>query len=83
MRDRVILLAIRKELGVIPTFPKPTRHMILPPGYSGTRAVALKSVDLELSSYVEPPADENAKRAVSASEAIGDLPPITLIWRES
>lgn len=79
MRDRVILLAVRKELGVVPEFPAPTRHMKLPSGYGGTRAVAFKSVGLsDGCAFVEAPVDESRPFAVTASEAIGDLPSITL-----
>ncbi len=79
MRDRVILLAVRKELGVIPEFPAPERHMKLPPGYAGTRSVALKSVDLlDGKGFVAAPMDPTKPFAVTASQAIGDLPPITL-----
>ena len=45
MRDRVFLIAYRKELGVTVRFPRATRFMRLPRGYAGTRAVALKYVD--------------------------------------
>lgn len=75
MRDRVILLAVRKELGVVPAFPSPTRHMVLPSGYDGTRAVAYKNVGAR---FVTAPTDEDRPFAVTAAEAIGDLPPITL-----
>jgi DNA (cytosine-5)-methyltransferase 1 len=79
MRDRVILLAIRKELGVVPEFPVPERHMDLPSGYDGTRAVAYKFLDtLFRSAFVEPPEDTTKPFPVTCSEAIGDLPPITL-----
>ena len=46
MRDRVFLLAFRKELRARIRFPKATHHMSLPIGYAGTRAVALRYVDL-------------------------------------
>lgn len=75
MWDRVILLAVRKELGVVPAFPSPTRHMVLPSGYDRTRAVAYKNVGAR---FVTAPTDEDRPFAVTAAEAIGDLPPITL-----
>jgi DNA (cytosine-5)-methyltransferase 1 len=80
MRDRVFLLAYRKELGVGIRFPKATHHMVLPPGYDGTRAVALRFVDLlDGLAYVEPDLGaSDLPFAVTAQEAIGDLPPITL-----
>ena len=78
MRDRVFFLAYRKELRVQVEFPKATHHMKLPPGYAGTRAVALKYVDLlGGAGYVRPDlGDESLPFAVTADEAIGDLPPI-------
>lgn len=78
MRDRVFLIAYRKELGIKPTFPRATHHMKLPPGYAGTRAVALRYVDLlGGAGYVQPDlGDESLPGPVTAEEAIGDLPPI-------
>jgi DNA (cytosine-5)-methyltransferase 1 len=80
MRDRVFLIAFRKELGARIRFPRATRHMTLPSGYEGTRAVALKFVDLlGGSGYLAPDlGSSDLPFAVTASEAIGDLPPITL-----
>jgi DNA (cytosine-5)-methyltransferase 1 len=78
MRDRVFLLAYRKELGVTVRFPRATRFMRLPRGYAGTRAVALKYVDLfGGAGYVAADTgDESLPGPVTAREAIGDLPPI-------
>jgi DNA (cytosine-5)-methyltransferase 1 len=80
MRDRVFLLAYRKELGVRIRFPRATHHMVLPPGYGGTRAVALRFVDLlDGLAYVEPDlGSSDLPFPITAQEAIGDLPPITL-----
>jgi len=80
MRDRVILLAFHECLGITPSFPAPTRHVDLPPGYAGTRAVAFKNVDvLGSGAFVqEPVGPSSLPYAVTAEEAIGDLPPITL-----
>jgi DNA (cytosine-5)-methyltransferase 1 len=78
MRDRVFLLAYRKELNIKVSFPKATNHMKLPSGYAGTRAVALRYVDL-LGGSGFLPADlgkDDLPFAVTAKEAIGDLPPI-------
>jgi DNA (cytosine-5)-methyltransferase 1 len=76
MRDRVYLLAWRKELGVTVRFPRATRFMRLPRGYAGTRAVALKYVDLfGGAGYVNTdPNDASLPGPVTAREAIGDLP---------
>jgi DNA (cytosine-5)-methyltransferase 1 len=83
MRERMILVAYRRELGVEVTFPSPTHYMELPPGYAGSRQVALKFLSGlqpgEAVSYVEPPAaDTDLPPAVTAQDALGDLPPITL-----
>jgi DNA (cytosine-5)-methyltransferase 1 len=78
MRDRVFLLAFRKELRPKIRFPKATNHMRLPAGYSGTRAVALRYVDLlGGAGYVQPDlGDASLPFPVTAREAIDDLPPI-------
>jgi DNA (cytosine-5)-methyltransferase 1 len=78
MRDRVFLIAYRKELGVTVRFPAATRFMRLPRGYAGTRAVALKYVDLfGGAGYVAAdPGDAGLPGPVTAREAIGDLSPI-------
>lgn len=80
MRDRVILIAFHESLGITPSFPAPTRHVDLPPGYSGTRAVAFKNIDmLNSGAFIhEPIGPSSLPYAVTAKEAIGDLPPITL-----
>jgi DNA (cytosine-5)-methyltransferase 1 len=78
MRDRVFLVAYRRELGVDISFPKATNHLVLPPGYAGTRAVALKFVDLFGGAGYVPPdlGDESLPGPVTAEDAIGDLPTI-------
>ncbi|MFC7608958.1 DNA cytosine methyltransferase [Teichococcus aestuarii] len=75
MRDRVFLIAYRKELALIPELPRPTRHLDLPQGYKGARSVALKYVDLlNAGSYMSPTTDASLQGAVTAEEALGDLP---------
>jgi DNA (cytosine-5)-methyltransferase 1 len=78
MRDRVFLVAYRSELKVDIRFPKATNHMVLPAGYAGTRAVALRYVDLlGGNGYVEPDlGDGTLPGPITARDAIGDLPPI-------
>ena len=79
LRDRVFMIAYRKELGALVTFPNPTHHCELPPGYKGSRAVALKFVDL-LCAKTYQNADMGEKHlpdVISAKQAIGDLSPIT------
>lgn len=82
MRQRMFLIAFRKEITDKIIFPEPTHWVDLPPGYEGSRAVALKLLgDNSLFSnshdYVEPPeATPALTPAVTAEQAIGDLPPI-------
>jgi DNA (cytosine-5)-methyltransferase 1 len=81
-RERMFLIAYRREVTEFVTFPAPTHWVGLPPGYDGTRAVALKLLnrnDLlgETNGYIHPPeASPKLLPAVTADEAIGDLPPI-------
>lgn len=79
LRDRVFMIAYRKELGLKVTFPKPTRFVNLPSGYSGTRAVAFKLIDLFGGGHFVP--EQHGTRdlpyAVTAQEALGDLAPVT------
>lgn len=78
MRDRVFLVAYRRELNLPVRFPQATHHLELPSGYAGTRAVALRYVDrLGGRGYVSPDlGDPSLPHAVSAAEAIDDLVPI-------
>jgi DNA (cytosine-5)-methyltransferase 1 len=78
MRDRVFLVAYRREMGVDVRFPKATNRMVLPQGYAGTRAVALRFVNLlGGAGYVDPDlGDESLPGPVTAEEAIGDMLPI-------
>lgn len=84
MRERMFLLAYATELGQEPTFPAPTHWVDLPRGYEGTRQVALKHIGLTLPTmstpyFVPPPTPSRAlPPAITAREALGDLPPITL-----
>jgi DNA (cytosine-5)-methyltransferase 1 len=79
MRDRVYMIAYRKELGITIQFPRATHHCDLPRGYAGTRAVSLKLINSsEGYSFVEPDiGHEGLPHAVTAREAIGDLPAVT------
>jgi DNA (cytosine-5)-methyltransferase 1 len=83
MRERMFLLAYRKELHAKVVFPSPTYYIKLPRGYAGSRQVALKSLDLSLfnpNSYYRPAPEPAADLApaITAREALEDLPPITL-----
>jgi len=80
MRERMFLIAYRRELNQQVTFPKPTHWMALPPGYEGSRAVALKVLNGLLSEahdYIDAtPPSKSLPPAITAEQAIGDLPPI-------
>jgi DNA (cytosine-5)-methyltransferase 1 len=82
MRDRVFLVAIHRRVGAAFSFPAAERHMVLPSGYDGTRAVAYKLLSpllLGPRDFIQ--ADHGSARLpgpVTAKEALGDLPPITL-----
>ena len=82
MRERMFLIGYRRELDCDVRFPEPTHWVDLPPGYEGSRAVALKlltgaGLKPAAFDYVEPPeAHRGLPPAVTAKEAIGDLPRI-------
>lgn len=80
MRERMFLLAYRREIAERIAFPEPTNWLLLPPGYEGSRAVALKLLNglfRQAHDYHEPPvASRKLTPAVTAEEALGDLPPI-------
>jgi DNA (cytosine-5)-methyltransferase 1 len=81
MRERMILIAYHREVTDSVSFPEPTHWIELPPGYEGTRSVALKFLDNEIAgpahSYVPAPkAAKSLPPAVTAEEALGDLPAI-------
>lgn len=84
MRERMFLIAFRKEVTDTVVFPQPTHWAKLPPGYEGSRQVALKLLRKGglfdgVARYIEPPEPApHLPPAVTAEEAIGDLPPITL-----
>jgi len=79
MRERMILIAIHRDAVDQVDMPKPTHWIELPKGYTGSRAVALKLLGgkVGVSHYSEPPAASiDLPPAVTAKEAIEDLPPI-------
>jgi DNA (cytosine-5)-methyltransferase 1 len=81
MRERMILIAYHRDVADTVTFPEPTHWIDLPPGYEGTRSVALKFLDSEIAddahSYVPAPkASRSLPPAITAEDALGDLPPI-------
>lgn len=86
-RERMYLLAYRREIDAEIEWPAPTHHCLLPAGYGGTRATALKHVRRkdragllrknESNHYHEVPFPDSAlKPATTAFEAVGDLPKI-------
>jgi DNA (cytosine-5)-methyltransferase 1 len=82
MRERMFLLAYSHRVSTEVSFPSPSHWVDFPRGYEGTRRVALRHVGLSLfgsqSRYVPAPAASSAlPHAVTAREAIEDLPPIT------
>jgi DNA (cytosine-5)-methyltransferase 1 len=80
MRDRVFMIAFHKSLGAAIGFPAATNHCDLPSGYRGTRSVALKLINLFGGGAYTAPDTGTADlpSAITAAEAIGDLPTITL-----
>lgn len=80
MRERMILIAYRRELADAVTFPEPTHFIDLPPGYEGTRSVALKFLNSAADAahrYIHAPkATRSLPPAVTAEDALGDLPVI-------
>jgi len=79
MRERMFLIAYRRELNLPVVLPSPTHWMALPPGYGGSRAVALKVLNgllRQAHDYLEPPAPtKDLPAAVTAEQAIGICPP--------
>lgn len=82
LRDRMCLIAICKELDIEPEFPSPSHYYTLPKGYLRLRNDVNRKLTEGLfqSRYFIPPVENETEGApaVSAEEAIGDLPPFTL-----
>ena len=80
MRERMFLIAYRRELNAKVSFPPPSNWLVLPPGYEGSRSVALKTLRGlvgDAHSYLAPPkASALLPAAVTAEAALSDLPPI-------
>lgn len=84
MRERFFLLAVHSLANVVPTFPMGSHHVEFPPGYEGSRQVALKHILMEDHSQPvrtrfmpTPGLVKNPAPAVTAEDALRDLPPIT------
>lgn len=81
MRERMFLVAYRKEVSAQQWFPLPTHWIDLPKGYHGSRQVALKTIKTDLFDenrfYVDPPEPrDRLQPAVTAEQALSDLPRI-------
>lgn len=82
MRERMILIALRREIAADVVFPEPTHFINLPQGYSGTRAVALKLAlapgDAAAGNGYRPApaASADLPAAITTQQAIGDFPEI-------
>lgn len=83
MRERMFIVAYALEANAQVAFPTPSHWVDLPRGYEGTRQVALKAVtsglfDAPTSFIPWPEPDLTLTPAVTAEEALDDLPRITL-----
>lgn len=82
MRERMLLVAYRKELQPVRWHPAPTHWIDLPQGYHGSRQVALQTIRKDLFEvdryFVEPPTPTpgHSKPAVTAEQALSDMPRI-------
>lgn len=89
MRERMFLVAFAREISPTSFFPEPTNYHELPKGYEGTRQVALQTVIdnsrnssettffKENTAFIMPPqVSSSLPPAVTAEEALKDLPPI-------
>src|SRR3546814_12052065 len=79
MRERVFLIAYRKEVTQKVTFPQPRHWLVLPPGYGGSRGFALRLLTGLFAlahAYINPPvAKLTIPPAVQTEEHMGDRPP--------
>ena len=83
MRERFVLVAVQDRVGAAFQFPLATHLVDFPPGYEGTRDVALKAVRGPnmfggRNRHVPTPGHvENPLPPVTVADAIRDLPPVT------
>ena len=77
-RERMILIGFHRDSGLTPSFPKPTHFVVLPQGYEGTKNTARQVVRGGGSHHHRFVADPDATLppAITAREALADLPPI-------
>ncbi|MDV4178401.1 DNA cytosine methyltransferase [Rhizobium brockwellii] len=82
MRERMLLVAVHREVASDVALPAPTHWIELPQGYVGSRAVALKLLAAKTAGggrhhYVDAPLPTpDLKGAITTREAIEDLPAI-------
>lgn len=82
MRERMFLVAYRREFQAQSWFPAPSHWIDLPPGYHGSRQVAMKTIRTDLFEenryFVDPPEPhpDHSLPAVTAEDALSDLPSI-------
>lgn len=78
LRERAIIIGIRKELGVHPSFPKILCRHELPVGYSTSRAGTGRIEFLEPHDHYVDHLDfaRRTRNAVTLQEAFADIPPI-------
>jgi len=83
MRERMFLVAFRKEIKAKQWFPFPTHWIALPKGYHGTRQVAMQAVKYDIFEQaryyqdIPAPKPRDAIPAITAEQALSDLPSIT------
>lgn len=79
-RERVFIVGFHESLNAVPKFPAPTHVLDVPPGYVGTRSVAMKPINdsgRECDWFVELRKPRvSLLDAVSCAEAMDDLPRI-------
>jgi DNA (cytosine-5)-methyltransferase 1 len=90
MRERTFLIAYSNIIADTVSFPDPTHAHNLPRGYEGTRQVALQNIQIKQAGLMKfadkdsthflptPEPISDLPPAVTAQDALGDLPPITL-----
>jgi DNA (cytosine-5)-methyltransferase 1 len=80
MRDRVYMIAFHRDVAASIRFPVASHKCDLPRGYASNRIVALRVIDSS-GGYGFVEGDEGHDRlpdAVTARQAVGDLPAVTL-----
>lgn len=87
MRQRFFLIAIRKDLNVVPIFPDCTHYIKLPQGYQNSHMVALGGMtqstlfnhnDSQHHYIPSPQPTSSLPKAITAKEALQDLPSIDI-----